>query len=160
MGHIQRSTSDKDDSSETMDRSSKSRYLPGLTTLIWKNVFTFSFSTCGAVLFYYRFWAQVLQTCRQCNKRTLQNKICFHERKAMETNPSSSEPKKDEDVTVLALLQKLSAWLDILERLIPPIPIMSFSDDQAIVQMILEAHLPSPTHHPGASGIREAAQQG
>ena len=35
-----------------------------------------------------------------------------HERRAMETNQLTLESKKDEDVTVLALLQKMSARLD------------------------------------------------
>lgn len=53
----------------------------------------------------------------------------------METNQSTPEPKKDEDVTILELLQKMSARLDGLERQISSSPIMSSSDGQAPVQM-------------------------
>lgn len=74
----------------------------------------------------------------------------------METNQSTPEPKKDEDVTILELLQKMSARLDGLERQISSSPIMSSSDGQAPVQMVLDP----PPHHPSASGIREVAQQG
>lgn len=58
----------------------------------------------------------------------------------METNQSTPEPKKDEDVTILALLQKMSARLDGLERQISSSPIMSSSDGQAPVQMVLTHH--------------------
>ena len=46
----------------------------------------------------------------------LQDSSRSHERRAMETNSSTPEPKNDEDVNVLAVLQKMSAILDGLER--------------------------------------------
>ncbi|CAI5727724.1 unnamed protein product [Peronospora effusa] len=65
------------------------------------------------------------------------------------------EHKNDEDVTVLALPQKMSARLDILGQMISASPITSSRDGQTSVQMIWEYR----AYHPSSSDFQEVAQK-